>query len=99
MILIAGFVKYAPGAIEKLKGEMLKMVAATRAENGCINYDFAVDVSDPTKLIVFERWRDQKALEGHMSSAHMAAWRKAGAGAGPAERNLAIWEVGEGKTL
>jgi quinol monooxygenase YgiN len=99
MILIAGYVKYQPGAIEKLKSEMLKMVSATRAEDGCINYDFCVDITDPAKLIVFERWRDQKALDGHINSKHMAEWRKAGAAAGPAERNLSLWEVSEGRKL
>ena len=99
MILVAGAIKYQPGAIEKLKPDMQKMVAATRKEDGCINYDFAVDVSDPNTLIIFERWRDQKALEAHFQSAHMAEWRKAGAAAGPVERNLSAWTVEEGRKL
>ena len=99
MILVAGTVKYQPGAIEKLKDAMRKVVEATRKEAGCINYDFAVDVTDPTKLIIFERWRDQKALDGHIASAHVAEWRKAGAEAGPVERNLSVWTVEEGKKL
>ena len=99
MILVAGTVKYQPGAIEKLKSDMQKVVAATRKEDGCINYDFAVDISDPTTLIIFERWRDQKALEAHLQSTHVAAWRKAGAAAGAVERNLSVWTVDEGRKL
>ena len=99
MILVAGTVKYQPGAIEKLKGDMKKVVAATRKEDGCINYDFAVDVTDPNTLIIFERWRDQKALDSHIQSAHVIEWRKAGAAAGPAERNLSVWTVDEGRKL
>ncbi len=99
MILVAGTVKFQPGAIEKLKNAMQKVVEATRKEDGCINYDFAVDVTNPTKLIVFERWRDQKALDAHLQSAHLLEWREAGAEAGPAERNLSVWTVEEGKKL
>lgn len=99
MILVAGYTKYQPGMIEKLKGAMRKVVEATRKEDGCINYDFAVDITDPTILIVFERWRDQKALDGHIGSAHVAEWRKAGAEAGPMERNLSVWTVDEGRKL
>ena len=99
MILIAGFLKYPPGGIDKLKDDMHMVVKATRSEDGCINYDFAVDLVDPTRLIIFERWRDQKALDGHIGSPHIAAWRAAGAAAGPAERHLSVWEVGEGREL
>jgi len=99
LILIAGFLKYPPGGIEKLKDEMRTVVEATRREDGCINYDFAVDVADPTRLIVFERWRDQKSLDGHIKSPHIASWRAAGAATGPAERHLSVWEVGEGRAL
>jgi quinol monooxygenase YgiN len=99
MILIAGYVKYQPGAIEKLKSEMQKVVKATRAEKGCINYDFAVDLTDPSKLIIYEKWTDQAALQGHMNSPHMAEWRKAAGSAGPAERDLKIWDVGEPRSL
>lgn len=99
MILVAGSLKYAPGAIQALRDEMQKFVEATRREDGCINYDLAIDTSDPTRLILFERWRDQKALDGHFNSPHMAAWRKAIAAAGPVERDLSVWEVTEGRKL
>ena len=99
MILVAGTIKYQRGTIEKLKADMQKMVVATRKEDGCINYDFAVDVTAPDTLIIFERWRDQKALDTHIQSAHVAEWRKAGAEVGPAERNLSVWTVEEGRKL
>ena len=99
MILVAGTIKYQPGAIERLKSAMQKMVGATRKEDGCINYDFAVDVTDPNTLILFERWRDQAALQAHFQTAHMAEWRKAGEAAGPTERNITVWTVDEGRKL
>jgi quinol monooxygenase YgiN len=99
LILIAGYLKYPPGALDGLKAEMRKVVEATRLEDGCINYDFAVDISDPSRLIVFERWRDQEALDGHVQSQHLKAWRAAGASVGPVERHLLVWDVGGGREL
>jgi quinol monooxygenase YgiN len=99
LILIAGVLKYPPGALETLKDEMRKVVEATRTEDGCINYDFAVDVSDPTRLIIFERWRDRKALESHLGSQHVSEWRTAAAAVGPLERDLSVWEVDRGRPL
>src|SRR5262249_32762138 len=99
MILVAGTIKYQPGAIAKLKPAMQKMVAATRKEDGCINYDFAVDITEPDTLILFERWRDRPAIEAHFQTSHMAEWRKAGEAAGPAERNISLWTVDDGRKL
>lgn len=99
MILVAGSLKYTPGAIHTLRDDMRQFVEATRREDGCINYDLAIDTSDPTRLILLERWRDQKALDGHFNSPHMAAWRKAIAAAGPVERDLSVWDVDEGRKL
>ncbi len=99
MILIAGTLTFPPGGMEKARDAMNEVVEATRREDGCISYDFAVDLSDPTRLVVFERWRDQGALDGHARSAHMAEWRQAAAAAGPVERDLRVWEVDEGRAL
>ena len=99
MILVAGSLQYAPGAIQALRQDMQKFVEATRREDGCINYDLAVDTSDPNRLILFERWRDQMALDAHFKSAHMSAWRQVVTAAGPVDRDLSVWEVDEGRKL
>jgi quinol monooxygenase YgiN len=99
MILLAGYVKYPPGAVEQLRPAMQRVMAATRAEPGCINYDFAIDVADPDRLLIYEKWHDRAALDRHGASAHVAQWRKAGAGYPALDRNLVVWEVGEGRPL
>lgn len=78
---------------------MRRMVEASRREDGCIEYTFAVDVLDSTRLVVFEQWRDQKALDEHRASPHMAEWRQAHTAVGPVERDLSVWEVDEGRKL
>lgn len=99
MILIAGTLTFPPGGVEKAREAMQKVVEATRREDGCVSYDFAVGLTEPDQLIVLERWRDQKALEGHFRSLHMTEWREAAQAAGPPQRDLRVWEVGEGRAL
>lgn len=53
------------------------MIAASRAEPGCISYAYAQDVCDPDKLIIVERWRDEAALVEHFQTEHMAAFQSA----------------------
>lgn len=72
MIIVTGSVKFAAGEIDRLHGAMEKNIAATRAEEGCEDYHYARDVSDPDLLHVSEKWRDEAAVEAHMATPHMA---------------------------
>ena len=74
MIIVNGTVRFGAGEIERLKDAMARNVEATRAEDGCEHYAYAVDISDPDLLHVAERWRDDAAIERHMASPHMGAF-------------------------
>lgn len=80
MIIVEGWVRAAPDAIEALKGPAKVMVEATRAEAGCIDYAFAVDLTDPGLLRIIEKWTDDAALTAHFQTPHMAAFNAALAG-------------------
>ena len=43
--------------------------AASRAEPGCIGYEVARD-DEGTAFVLFEKWRDQAALDAHYASEH-----------------------------
>jgi len=77
MLMIEGWLKLAPGEFDKLKDQAEAMVAATNAEDGCLHYSFARDISDPDVIRISERWRDQDALNAHFTSVHMAAFNTA----------------------
>ena len=48
---------------------MAEVVAASRAEDGCIDYAYAEDMLDPGLIRVIEAWRDQAALDRHFKPA------------------------------
>lgn len=48
------------------------MLAPTRAEAGCRQYDLHADQSDPNRLVMIERWADDAALDAHIATPHMA---------------------------
>jgi quinol monooxygenase YgiN len=99
MLLIAGTVRLPPEKLAEARDAAKRMIEASRAEDGCERYAFAEDVLDPGLIHISELWRDQAALEKHAASAHMGEWRKAGRELGIGERNLKIYEVGEGRPL
>lgn len=72
MIVVVGEVRFGAGEIERLRPDLAKAIAATRAEDGCEHYAYAVDLLDPNLLHVAERWRDQDSLDAHMATPHVA---------------------------
>lgn len=59
----------------ELEAELRRMVAATRAEPGCLRYDLLADQDGGAGFSLFEAYRDTQALEAHRDSAHYQAYR------------------------
>jgi quinol monooxygenase YgiN len=93
VIIVAGTVRIDPAKVDGARTEMAKMIAASRAEDGCFGYSYAIDVLEPAVVRVFEAWRDRAALEAHFRTPHIAAWRASWASIGISDRRLEAYEV------
>ena len=60
--------------IEAVKAELLKMIAPTRREAGCIEYRLHQDNDNPAVFVFYENWMDISYLEQHMKSQHFLAY-------------------------
>lgn len=60
--------------LEAVKSELLKMIAPTRQEHGCINYNLHQDNDDPCVFIFFENWESLVCLEKHMNTDHFKTY-------------------------
>ncbi len=65
--------KAKPGKESALRDAMMAMVAPSRAESGCLNYDLHVDNNDPSVYWVYENWVDEVALAAHTKEPHYLA--------------------------
>lgn len=99
MIQINGTLKLAPDTLSKGREAIVAMVRASRAEDGCLEYGFAQDLTDPDVLYLVERWRDRAALDAHSASPHMTEFRRAMSANPAIERDLRIFETDEGLPL
>ncbi|SHG22849.1 Quinol monooxygenase YgiN [Kaistia soli DSM 19436] len=70
-VTVIGTLKARPERREDLYNVLAAIVAPTRAEPGCINYDFHVDAADPCVFIFYENWRSDLDLEAHMKMPHL----------------------------
>ena len=98
-LIVAGTVRVPPQNVERFRPHMAKMMAASRAEDVCLAYGYAEDVTEPGLIHVFEVWRDQAALDAHFTTAHMAEWRAAWPAFGVSERRLIAYEVAAEREL
>ena len=77
MLIIAGTITTEDGSRDAFLAAVKPMVAATHTEPGCGAYVFSPDPDDANRLVLFERWDDQEALDAHFASDHMAAFQRA----------------------
>lgn len=99
MLVIIGTIRAPVDALERLRAPMAEVVAASRAEDGCIEYAYGEDMLDPGLIRVIEVWRDQAALDRHFKQPHMDPWRKVRAELGVGERRLFAYEAGEAREI
>ena len=98
-LIIAGTVRVPPENLERFKPHMLAMLTASRAEDGCITYSYALDVAEPGLVRIYEAWRDQAALDAHAKTPHMATWRSHWPAFGVSDRQLTLYEIAAERTL
>ena len=95
MLVIVGTFRVLPTSLDAARPAMRAMIEASRAEDGCIGYDYAEDMLAPGLIHVTERWRDRAALDAHFNAPHIAEWRAAWPKLGIGERNLMLFDAGE----
>ena len=64
-----------PDSIDKMKELLTAMVKPSKAEDGCLFYDIFQYKEHPEKFMAVETWRDEKALDGHKTSAHYKIYK------------------------
>jgi quinol monooxygenase YgiN len=99
MIIVTGEARFGDGEIERLKDAFAANIAATRAEDGCETYSYAVDLADPNLLRISEQWRDETAMEAHMTAPHMGALMAELGSAKIESLNVKAWQATYLKTL
>ncbi len=93
MIVIEGTVRVPPENLAAARPVMEQMIRASRAEPGCIEYAYSVDVLDPGLVRIIERWESRDALARHFEAAHMATWRSFFPQLGITGRSLRLYEA------
>ncbi|HSG90024.1 MAG TPA: putative quinol monooxygenase [Pseudomonadales bacterium] len=76
MIIVHGTIPIKAEQRDRALELMLWMEEASRAELGCITYEFFVGLSDPNTLLLFQEWETAEALAEHFDTDHMERFLK-----------------------
>ena len=95
MLVLVVSVHSSAENIAAMKEAVAAMETASRAETGCKDYTFAVELNDPDKLRITECWEDEDALKAHFATPHMATFNEAMAKAAPTQVDISCYEAKE----
>ena len=57
-----------PGKEAELRAALIGLLAPTRKESGCLNYDLHQSSEDAAKFLFHENWTSKAALDAHLQS-------------------------------
>jgi quinol monooxygenase YgiN len=67
-------IKAKPEKKSRVKQELIKLLAPTHAEPGCINFDLHQATDDPSLFLVHENWVSEEDLQHHFEMPYLQAW-------------------------
>ncbi|OEV11727.1 quinol monooxygenase YgiN [Streptomyces sp. Amel2xB2] len=76
MIFITAKFRVRPEDADRWPEIARDFTEATRAEPGCLWFDWSRSLDDPTEYVLVEAFRDDEAGAAHVGSAHFAAARR-----------------------
>jgi quinol monooxygenase YgiN len=67
-------IKAKPETRAQVHAELEKLLAPTRQEKGCINYDMHVAKDDNALFLFYENWTSESDLTNHLAAPHVQRW-------------------------
>lgn len=98
-VAVIGNFRIPADRMEEARPLMRKVMEATRAEEGCIQYNFAECVIDPGLIRVSELWETREQLAAHLKTPHMAVWAEERAGLGLTGRDISVHDISSSEQL
>jgi quinol monooxygenase YgiN len=68
--VVASF-RAKPGMEETVRAAITAVIAPTRAEPGCINYDLHQSSEDASCFMLYENWVSKKDLDEHLAMPYL----------------------------
>ncbi len=98
MVIVGGSFEVEPDQREEFLVGRREAIRAARAEAGCLEYAVTADPIEPDRVVLYERWADQAALDAHLAGARQTP--PAPGGVSPKSATVIVYDIsGERKLV
>lgn len=70
-VTVVATIKAKAGMEDTVMAAIEALIAPTRAEAGCINYDLHQSPEDPSAFMLYENWVSKKDLDEHLAMPYL----------------------------
>ena len=98
MLILAGLFEVDPEQREAFVAGRHDSMAASRAEDGCLDYVLSADPLESDRVVLFERWESQAALDAHLARIRTAPPPAAGSVA-PRSVTITVYDIAGSRPL
>lgn len=74
-LTIVAVIRAREGCADAVAGRLRGLVAPSRRDPGCLNYDLHVSVEEPGLFLFYENWATRADWDAHMVTPHLEAWK------------------------
>ena len=74
LLTVVATMKAKQGKASELREVLIGLLAPTRAEDGCVNYDLHESNDSEGTFLFYENWTSQAALDAHLQTPHLKAF-------------------------
>lgn len=71
LVTVTAVIKARPGQEAELRALLHTLVAPTRQEPGCLNYDLHEAADQPGTFLFHENWTSRAELDRHLAAPHV----------------------------
>ena len=96
MVVVGGSFEVDPSDRDAFIGARQDSMRASRREDGCLEYTLAADPIEPGRVILFERWESQVALDTHLAAIRQTSQPSSPM---PKSASIVVYEVAGERTL
>jgi quinol monooxygenase YgiN len=98
VLIVGGTFQVDPDQRERFLAGRHDMMRTSRAEPGCLEYTFSADPIEPSRVVLFERWESQDALDVHLAALRTPS-PSSGDSVAPKSASIVIYEVSGERSL
>ena len=70
-LTVIAYITAKAGHQDQVRDALLDLVAQTRNEKGCVNYDLHQSLENASEFAIYENWERTTDLEAHAKSPHV----------------------------